>query len=128
MEIIKELKNLKGVLSFSAFIGGLCCFTPVVLVLLGVSSISYAASLSDTLYYGYRWAFRGVALLALLSGLGYYFYTRHGVCSIDEVKRQRQKIINITLLAVIVGTFLYIFWLYVVVEIIGVILGIWDWY
>ncbi len=128
MNAIDELRKLKGVLSISAFLGGLCCFTPVVLVLLGLSSVSFAASLSDTLYYGYRWAFRGVALVALLLGLAYYFYKKEGVCSLDEAKRQKTRIINITLLALIAGTLLYIFWLYVVVEIIGVLLGIWEWY
>ena len=128
MNLENTLKELKGVISLSAFVGGLCCFTPVVLVLFGVSSISYAASLSDTLYYGYRWYFRGFAFFTLLLGLAYYFYKRHGVCSLDEVKRQRQKIINITLVAIIVATLAYIIWLYVIVEIIGVVLGIWDWY
>jgi len=126
--IKEEIKSLRGVISLSAFIGGLCCFTPVVFVLLGVSSLSFAASLSDTLYYGYRWAFRGVALLTLLGGLAYYFYSKHNVCSLDELKRQRNKVLNITLIVLTIATLLYIIWLYVIVEWIGVLLGIWNWY
>lgn len=44
--------------SIAAFIGGLCCFTSVGVVLLGLGSVSYAASLADLLYYEYAWAFR----------------------------------------------------------------------
>ncbi len=123
-----HLKELRGIISLSAFLAGLCCFTPIVLVLLTVSSVSFAASLSDTLYYGYAWAFRGLGLASLLIGLFYYFYKKENICTLDEAKRQRTKIINITSLVVLIGIAAYIIWLYVIVEWIGVLLGIWSWY
>lgn len=58
----------KGILVLSglaALVGGLCCLTPVVLVLLGLASISAAASLGNVLYGDYHWEFRLVALALL---------------------------------------------------------------
>src|SRR3989344_1855978 len=117
---------LKRVLPVSAFIAGLCCFTPIVLVLLGISTVSYAASLSDILYGQYKWLFRGIALLFLLSSLYWYFYKKEKICTIDEAKKKRKKIINLILVTLISGIIIYIIWLYVIVEIIGILLGIWS--
>jgi len=123
----KEQKSfLKKAIPLAALIGGLCCFTPVILVLLGLSSVAYAASLSDTLYYGYKWVFRGAALLFLTIGLIWYFWKKEKVCSFDALKRKRRKIINFTLLVLLIGVIAYIIWLYVIVEIIGLLLGIWG--
>ena len=77
----KQKKFFKRVVPTMAFLGGLCCFTPIVLVLLGLSSVGFAASLADTLYGTYKWAFRGVALALLLAALGWYFYKKENVCS-----------------------------------------------
>ncbi len=117
---------LKKIVPLSAIIGGLCCFTPVVFVLTGLGTASFAASLADTLYGTYKWAFRGAALLFLVSSLIWYFYKKENVCTIDMVKRKRRKIINTVLLALIIGIIAYIIWLYVIVELIGVGLGLWD--
>jgi len=43
--------------------GILCCVSPVVLFLLGVSTATEAVTLGDKLYYGYAWYFRGAGLL-----------------------------------------------------------------
>ena len=51
----------KAILTFSlpaGIIGGLCCFTPVVLTLFGVTTIAVAADFGNVLYSDYRWAFR----------------------------------------------------------------------
>jgi amino acid transporter len=117
---------LKRFIPIAAVIGGLCCLTPVILVLFGLSTVAFAASLSDTLYFGYAWWFRGFALMFLLLGLGGYFYKKEKVCSIDEFKKKRKRIINFVLLAVIIATLSYIIWLYVIVELIGIGLGIWG--
>ena len=122
----QEKSFLKKVLPVSAFIAGLCCFTPIVLVLLGISTVSYAASLSDILYGQYKWLFRGIALLFLLSSLYWYFYKKEKICTIDEAKKKRKKIINLILVTLISGIIIYIIWLYVIVEIIGILLGIWS--
>jgi len=117
---------LKRIVPASAFIAGLCCFTPVVLVLAGISTVAFAASLSDLLYGTYRWVFRGVAFLFLLGSLFWYFYKKEKVCTIGEFRKKRRKILNFTLIVIIVSVVAYIIWLYVIVEIIGILLGIWG--
>lgn len=123
-----ERSFLKKAVPFSAFVAGLCCFSPVVLVLLGLSTASFGSSLAGTLYGSYKWLFRSAGLLFLLLSLFWYFYRKEKVCSIDEAKKQRRKIINLVLITLILGTLAYVIWLYVVVEIIGVLLGLWSWY
>jgi len=127
MEKISDTQKsfLKKILPAAVFIGGLCCFTPIVLVLLGISTVSFAASLSNTLYGDYKWAFRGTALLFLLAGLFWYFYKKEKVCTLDEFKKKRRTILNFALIAIILGILAYIIWLYVIVEVIGIALGIW---
>ena len=126
MSLDKQQKSfLKKFVPLAAFLGGLCCFTPVVLVFFGLSSITFAASLADTLYYGHKWLFRGLALLFLLISIGWYLYKKEGVCSLDALKRKSRRIINFVLIAVSLAILVYILWLYVIVEIIGIILGIW---
>ncbi|MDP7140979.1 MAG: hypothetical protein QF362_00540 [Candidatus Woesearchaeota archaeon] len=127
MKLSKQQKSfLKKIIPIGAFIGGLCCFTPVVLVLLGISTVSFAASLSNTLYGQYKWAFRGIALFFLIGALFWYIYKKEKVCTIDELKKKRRKILNFVLITLIIGVMAYIIWLYVIVEIIGIILGIWG--
>ena len=117
---------LKKIIPASAFIGGLCCFTPVVLVLFGLSSVSFAASLADVLYGTYKWVFRGVALLLLAIALFWYFYKKEKICTIDELNKKRRRVINFILFSVISLVIAYIIWLYIIVEIIGILLGIWG--
>jgi len=122
---VSQKSFLKKFVPAAAFIGGLCCFTPVVLVLLGLSTVSFASSLSDTLYYGHRWAFRSVALLFLGIAMFWYFYKKEGICTMNKFKRNRRRIINFILIVLIISIAAYIIWLYVIVEIIGIMLGIW---
>jgi hypothetical protein len=116
---------LKRIVPLSAFIGGLCCFAPVVLVILGISSVTFAISLTDILYGQYVWAFRGLAFLFLGMGLLWYFYKKENICSLDEARKKKQLIINISLTSVIILTFSYVIWTYVIVEILGIYLGLW---
>lgn len=126
-EITPSQKSfLKKILPASAFIGGLCCFAPVVLVLFGISSVSFAASLSSTLYGTYKWMFRGTAFLFLLAALFWYFYKKEKVCTIDEFKKKRRTIINFALIAIILAIMAYVIWLYVIVEVIGLAIGVWG--
>ncbi len=120
-----DRRFLKRSVPVAAFIGGLCCFTPVVVVLLGLGSVSYAASLTDLLYYEYAWAFRLAGLTFLLGAVGVHLYTNRGVCSVAAARRKRQAILNLVFTAVTVGAVAYIVWLYVIVEIVGLVLGIW---
>lgn len=116
----------KGIFLLSgltAVIGGLCCVTPIVLVLLGLASVSVAADLGNVLYGDYRWAFRGAALVFLVLGLGVYFRTK-GICTLDQARRQRNRIINTSLIVLIAAAGFYIFWTYVVAHYWGIAVGL----
>jgi len=116
----------KGILVLSglaALVGGLCCLTPVVLVLLGLASISVAASLGNVLYGDYHWEFRLAALLFLMLALIVYFRHR-GICTLDQARRQRHLIINTSLVVLIFAAGIYIFWTYVAVHWFGIWAGL----
>ena len=54
----KNVKSLIKVISTSTIIASMCCLPSVVLVLFGLASVSSAAALSNTLYWGeggYEW-------------------------------------------------------------------------
>ncbi len=123
MNKLQEILKMSGI---PVLLASLCCLSPVILVLLGVSSVSFASSLADTLYGEYKWVFRAIGLMALLGSLAYYLYRQKGICSLDAVKRRRNEIINYVALTVAVGVFGYLFFLYVVIHYIGVWLSIWK--
>ncbi len=118
-----EIVKISGI---PVVLASLCCLSPVILVLLGISSVSFASSLTDTLYGGYKWVFRGIGLVALLGSLAYYWYRQKGVCTLDAAKRHRNEIINSIALTLVAGVFGYLFFLYVVVHYLGVWLAIWK--
>lgn len=118
----KEIFKITGI---PVVFASLCCLTPIILVLLGLSTITFAASLTNVLYGDYKWAFRTAGLLLLVLSLFIYFRSK-GICTINEAKRQKNKIINIILISIIAAVIGYVFFLYVVLEIIGNLLGIWG--
>ncbi len=120
---IKELLQISGI---PVLIASLCCLSPIILVLLGLSTVSFASSLADTLYGTYKWYFRGVGLLSLLIALVVYFRRVEGICTFDDALRKRNEIINKIALAIIVGVLGYLFFLYVVLHYVGVFLNLWS--
>ena len=127
-----DVRSLWKLIGGSAFMASMCCFPSVVLVLFGLASVSTAAALSDNLYWGYNgmgW-FRPLLLIAstmmVVVGLVVYF-RKEGICSLDEAKRQRQRVINTSLF---VGTFtaaLYIVFNYVILTELGIALELpWE--
>lgn len=122
----EQPSDRKGVLLISALaglIGGLCCVTPVVLVLFGLASISVAADFGNVLYGDYRWVFRLTALAFLALALWIYF-RRRGICTLDQARRERNRIINTTLVVVIGAIGVYIFWTYIAVHYWGIAVGL----
>jgi hypothetical protein len=119
------LKDIFKISSVPVLFASLCCLSPVILVLIGVSTVSFASSLADTLYGQYKWVFRGIGLLTLIGALILYFRRAKGICTFDEVKRRRNEIINTVAMSLIVGVLGYVFFLYVVVHYIGVFLNLW---
>ncbi len=121
--------NLKEILKISSvpvIIASLCCLSPVILVVFGIGTLSFATSLADTLYGEYKWLFRIAGLIAMVIALVMYFRRKKGICTIDEAKRRRNEIINTVALTVITCVIGYIFFLYVVVHYAGVYLNIWK--
>lgn len=121
-----KARDRRGILIFSVLgglIGGLCCLTPIVLVLLGLATISVAADVGNVLYGEHRWAFRIAALAFLGAGLVVYFRSR-GICSLDQARRERNRILNVSLLILIAATGIYLFWNYVVLHYWGIAAGL----
>ena len=125
MKSKKDTKDLVKLGSIAAFIASLCCVSPIIIVLLGLGSVSFAAGLGNVLYYQYRWVFISIGLLALV--LAYFIYLRKkGVCTIDEAKRKRKMIINQVILLLSIAIIFYLIFNYVILEYIGYWLGIWK--
>lgn len=120
-----KLKDVLKISSIPVVLASLCCLSPVILVLIGVSTVSFASSLADTLYGDYKWYFRSAGLLTLLLALYFYLTRQKGICTIDEAKRRRNEIINYLALTLVAGVLGYLFFLYVVVHYIGVFLNLW---
>jgi hypothetical protein len=121
-----KIKEILKISSWPVLVASLCCLGPVILVALGFGTVSFAASLTDTLYGTYKWVFRGIGLLALAISLFFYFRRQKNICTIDQAKKHRNQIINTIALTVIAGVLGYIFFLYVVVHYLGVWLNIWQ--
>ncbi|MSS74823.1 hypothetical protein EXS73_01230 [Candidatus Pacearchaeota archaeon] len=122
---VMEWNALWKITRIPILIASLCCVTPLVLVLVGISTVSFAGSLADTLYGDYKWVFRLMGLLALIASLVVYFRNK-GICTLDQVRRKRNQVVNMILVALIVAVMGYVVWLYVVVELIGKLVGIWG--
>lgn len=126
MYMNNKLKEILKISSVPVVLASLCCLSPVILVLVGLSTVSFASSLADTLYGDYKWVFRGVGLLTLLGALWFYFRRKKGICTIDDAIRRRNEIINYVAITLIVGVLGYMFFLYVVVHYLGVWLSLWE--
>ena len=119
-----KMKNAFKVASLPAIIASLCCLSPLILVMTGLATVSFATSLADNLYGTYKWSFRIVGLVALL--VAFYFHLqRTGICTLDDAKKHSNEIINKLLLVLIVGVLSYIIFLYVIVEYAGKLYGVW---
>ena len=119
---IREILKITGLpVAFAS----LCCLSPLIVLLLGLGSVSFASSLADTLYGEYKWVFRLVGLLMLAGALIMHF-RRQGVCTLDQAKRERSRIVNTVIIALATGIIGYIIFLYVIVHYTGVWLHIWK--
>lgn len=120
-----KLKEVLKISSIPVLFASMCCLSPIILLLLGFGTVSFASGLADTLYGDYKWYFRGFGLLLLAIALVLHF-RKQGVCTLDQAKRHRNKIINTTLVALFAFVLGYVFFLYVVVHYWGVWLNLWP--
>ena len=131
-ESVNERKSLIRIISGSAIIASMCCLPSVILVLFGLASVSSAAALSNSLYWGedgYGWFRPTMLILAaifVLIGLVIHFRSR-GICTLDQAKRARRKIINTSLLVMIISYISYLLLNYVILTEIGILLDLpWE--
>ena len=118
---LEKIKEALKISSVPVILASLCCLSPVILVSLGIASVSFASSLADVFYGEYKWYFRLVGLLALIVSFLVYIRRNLGVCSIDDAIRKRNELINKIALVLIVSVIGYIVFLYVIVEYLGII-------
>lgn len=125
-------RSLWKVVAGSSIIASMCCIPSIVLVMFGLATVSTGAAISDTLYWGedgYSW-FRPLmlilALIAAIVGLIFYFRNQ-GICTLDQAKRERRKIINTSILVIIISYLSYLLLNYVILTEIGILLGLpWE--
>ena len=124
----EQTRTLTKLVAASALTASLCCLPSVIWVLFaGSSAIVAADQLSNDLYYSWvRFALYGVSFCMVASGLVLYFRNQ-GVCTLDDAKRERRRVVN-TSLAVFTATVLaYLAWNFVILEIIGIAIGLpWE--
>ncbi len=83
-----------------------CCVGPTVLALLGLSSVSFAISLGNTLYYQYGWYFRGVALALAVAGVVALLLKRRS-CSLQGARAQWRLLVTVVAAMGVVYAALY---------------------
>ncbi len=77
------------------------------------------------LFYGYWWAFIAGGGLTAAAALVVYFRCR-GVCTVDAAKRRRREITSALLATLTLFVVVYLIWDYVIVEYLGVRMGLWH--
>jgi len=111
----------------SAFLASLCCFVSVLLVGIGLVTVSVGNELSNNLYFGpARWIFYAISLFILGIGL-YRHFNNQGICTLEHAKRERNRIVNTTILVLITTFAIYFVWNYIVLELAGIAVGLpWE--
>jgi len=120
------LKDTFKLSTIPVVVASLCCLSPIIILLVGAGSVTFASSLADTLYGDYKWVFRGVGLVLLLAAVIIYLRRSKGICTIDQAVKRRNEIFNIAVLTLAFGVAGYFFFLYVVVHYVGAFLKLWS--
>lgn len=122
---MNKFKEIIKLSSLPVLVASLCCLSPIIIVLAGLGTVTFASTLADTLYGEYKWYFRALGLVLLSASLIVYLRRTKGICTIDQVVRRRNEIINIVVLSLALGIVGYIVFLYGVVHYIGAFMGLW---
>ncbi len=83
-----------------------CCVGPTVLALLGLSSVSVAINLGNTLYSQYGWYFRGAALVLAAAGVIRVLQLRKA-CTLRGARGQWRLLATVVAAMVVVYAGLY---------------------
>jgi len=124
----EDRKPLATMVVVSAVTASMCCLPSVVWVMFaGSSAIVAADQLSNDLYYSWvRYALYMLSLAMLSIGLTVYFRNR-GICTLDDAKRERKRVANTTLAVFTISILTYLFWNFVILEIVGIAIGLpWE--
>ena len=119
---------LATIVALSSVTASMCCLPSVIWVLFaGSSAIVAADNLSNDLYYSWvRVALYITSLAMITIGLVIYFRNR-GVCSLDDLQRNRRRVVNTSLAVFTASVATYLVWNFVVLEVIGLALGLpWE--
>ncbi|MDP7002684.1 MAG: hypothetical protein QF911_03830 [Candidatus Thalassarchaeaceae archaeon] len=123
-----DRKPLAAIAAISALTASLCCLPSVVWVLFaGSSAIVAADELSNDLYYSWvRFALYALSLCMLAVGMLLYFRNR-GICTLDDAKRERRRVVNTTMAVFTASVLGYLVWNFVILEVMGIALGLpWE--
>ena len=124
----EQTRPLAKLVAVSAVTASLCCLPSVIWVLFaGSSAIVAADQLSNDLYYSWvRFALYGVSFSMVSFGLVLYFRNQ-GVCTLDDAKRERRRVVNTSIAVFTAAVLAYLIWNFVVLEIIGITIGLpWE--
>ncbi len=123
----EEGSKLWKLILSSGIIASMCCLPSVVMVMFGLASISTAAALSDRLYWGpFRQYLYMFTLIFIVAGLVFHFRSK-GICTLDQAKKEKRKIVNTTILVFIASLVTYLIFNYVILEILGIAVGLpWE--
>lgn len=119
-----ELILISRLTALPIFIASLCCLVPVTLVALGLSSVTFAASLTSVLDGKYRWLFILAGLLSLCVSV-FAYLRRQNICTLDQAKRRKKEVINILAIIFITTALGYVLFFYLIVDGLGHWLKIW---
>jgi len=120
-----KLKDIIKLTSPSIFLASLCCLAPIVLVLLGITTASAAAVLTNVLDGQFLWLFILLGIVTLILSLVIYF-RKKGICTLDQAKREKNKILNTVLIVSISSVIGFYLFFYVFLAELGKVLKIWQ--
>lgn len=92
----------------SGLVGMLCCVTPAVLVLFGLTTATAAVSLATRWYAEYAWHLRGMAVLLAVAGIMIHL-RRRNACSLQGARAN----LNLVVTTFVVGVLTYaaLYWI-----------------
>ena len=124
----EQTRPLAKLVAASAVTASLCCLPSVIWVLFaGSSAIVAADQLSNDLYYSWvRFALYGVSFCMVSYGL-VLFFRNQGICTLNDAKRERRRVVNTSLAVFTAAVLSYLAWNFVILTIIGIAIGLpWE--